>query len=320
MLLLQHLDIFKDEENNCFQVRDKQSFYTIEFDDAEKEAVFTQLVQWYKTTDPSTSFTVFLQTLKATYAPEKVIDVLDNLKEYGLLEEKFDESQIALSKLQIKNILCIGDATSPFLAFIQTNLKITALFAKVEILHYADIVAQENVLATALAAADFTVVDASVYHPYALECINAAAIALRKPWLHIGGVEENKVHIGPLFFAYETGCYHCLAARLQSHDEFFQHNQPYINYLSQEKKIAATENYELSPSLFYHIIYGMMLVEIVKFFDALAVPETWKNRLSLSMHTYGIEKQLLLKKPYCAVCKPQLTYATAPWLNKITLS
>lgn len=38
--MIQYFDVFKDEDNRCFQLRTKTNSYTLEFDDPQRENIF----------------------------------------------------------------------------------------------------------------------------------------------------------------------------------------------------------------------------------------------------------------------------------------
>ena len=163
---------------------------------------------------------------------------------------------------------------------------------------------------------DFFIVDADDWNPYYLEFINKEAIKNEKSWLLIRGITGNSASIGPIFSGRDTGCYCCLNSRIKSNLQFLSYFEPYEDYLKKNK--LSSKSFKPSP-LIYDIISSIAILEISKFINNWAVPETWRHLINFNIFTYETQKHFLLKQPFCPVCKPEIEYNPSPWLESVTL-
>ncbi len=315
--MIKELDIFKDNQNKCYQLRTKSNLFTIEFDDKEKEEIFLKIINEIKN-EPMLTLKGLRSKIQTDENKAKVIEVLGNLNEYGLLpvelRTKFKIEQFFPDKKQIKDIT--------FTIFGQDaladKLKIQAKkegYKKVKQYSY-DI--ETTDMESIIKNSDFLIVDANEWSPFYIEMINQIALKYNKPWLYIMGVYEGSLKIGPLFYGRETGCYNCLISRIKSNHEHPRFFESYELYLRGKKQKSKPDIIPGSDIL-YNIIANISMLEVMKFFEEWSLPVTWRAIIDIDIFTLELTKHILLKKPYCEVCKPELEYAISPWLEPITL-
>ncbi len=315
------MDIFKD--NDYYQVRTKSNVFTIKFDDAEKENIFLEIVsEINKKTDLSLKLLISRIHKKKNEA--KVIDVLEKLNEYKLLpfelasnlslDSKSDTYQYSSNIKQVKDVTLVVFGQDNLSEKIKLQAKKES-FKKVESYSYNQ---NRQDLKRIIKNSDFIIVDANEWSPYHIEIINQLALRYNKPWLYVIGVEKTSLKIGPLFYGEETGCYNCLISRLKSNHEYPAFLQSYENYL-RKNKTASKPDIIPNTDILYNIIANISLLEVVKFFEKWSLPVTWRAILDIDITTFNFTKHILLKKPFCEVCKPELEYAPSPWLEAVTL-
>ncbi|MBW8049874.1 MAG: TOMM precursor leader peptide-binding protein [Cytophagales bacterium] len=324
--MIEKFDIFKDNENNCFQLRTKTNSYALEFDDKEKENIFLKIVSSIqKKSDQS------LKQLKSKFGKNsnssKVMDVFHTLNEYGLLpigiSVEINEKGVASVKSSYtsdnKNLdqvilAVVGD--SDLSKNILESASILSL-NKIVRKNYHELNDSES-CEQLINESDFLIVDGNNWSPYHLELINELCLKNNKPWLYVGGLEEILIKIGPLFYGKETGCYNCLISRIKSnhgHPTFLNSYEIYLK----NNKIASKSDELPHSELFHGIVANIVLTEVVKFFEEWSLPVTWRTYISFNVINYEITRHALLKKPFCEICKPNLEYNPAPWLEAITL-
>lgn len=321
--MIDKFDVFKDETNNCFQLRTKSNAYALEFDDDEKEMIFLKVVNAIQE-KPS----VTIKQIKGLFEKDinpKVSEVLNTLNEYGFLpiptslelvgkdisEQTNDKDYNSLEKISI-GIIGEGELFETLLK--RSN---SIGFNKIIKRNYSELKNADDIEKLILNV-DFLIVDANHWSPFHLELINEIALKNEKPWLHIGGLEEISLKVGPLFFGKETGCYNCLISRLKSNHEYPEMLTAYEGYLH-ERKTASKPDVFPSLKIMYGLISDLVLLEIAKFYESWSLPLTWRTVLSFDIMTYQMSQHSLLKKPFCEVCKPELEYNPSPWLEAITL-
>lgn len=328
--MFKHLDIFYDDINRCYQVRTKASSYIIEFDNDGKYEIFEKLINLAQKDD--LTLQQIANKLNDQYEESEVMDVLVNLNEFGLLpiEETREMSGFNKSKdsftpkvgaresksLDELSILILGDSQlSPLL---ETTLEKQS-FKKIVHRRFDEIPqANGSTMTNLIAPFDFIVLDAVEWNPYYTEELNKAAIEQDKPWMFVGGLEEYKLKVGPIFFGKETGCYNCLIKRMKSNQDHLTYFSAYEKKLRENRQSAKPDRFPYLDA-YYGFISNMVLLELTKFFEMWTVPTLWKKFLSINALNYHTEEHHLLKVPFCEVCKPQLEYNPSPWLETITL-
>ncbi|MFA8434850.1 MAG: TOMM precursor leader peptide-binding protein [Marinifilaceae bacterium] len=323
--MIDKFDVFKDEGNNCFQLRTKSNAYALEFDDAEKEAIFLKVVEAIQS-KPGISMKQ-IKSLLASYPEPKTFEVLSTLNEYGFLPVPVSMELVGKEEAEQQT----GQSNSNS-ALTQITLGLVGQGDLFEIIakragslnpnklikRKYDELQDDASIEHLVAESDFLVVDASQWSPYHLELINRIALEQQKPWLYVGGLEEISLKVGPLFYGKETGCYNCLISRLKSNHEYPEMLTAYEGYL-RERKMGSKP--DLFPSL--EVLYGMVgdlvMLEVAKFYESWSLPLTWRTVLSFDVMSYQMTQHSLLKKPFCEVCKPELEYNPSPWLEAVTL-
>jgi len=316
--MIEKFDVFKDENNNCYQVRTKTQSYSIVFDNKEKEEIFTKVVNEI-TKKPNISLKKLKVKVENKKNKEKVLDVLKTLSDYGLItyslssdtETKKDSYQYATKEKEINSISIFGEDG------LAQELK---LLAKKESFEKVNTYSFEEKLdiEAAVKSSEFIIVSANEWAPYYIEKINTYALKYNKPWIYVGGVEEISIKIGPLFYGKETGCYNCLISRIKSNHEYPEYLQSYEDFL-RLKKTTSKPDIVPNISIIYSFIASLTMLEVMKFIEEWSLPVTWRTVISLNIFDYDLSKHTLLKMPFCKVCKPRLEYNPAPWLEEITL-
>ena len=321
--MIDKFDVFKDETNNCFQLRTKSNAYALEFDDVEKEMIFLKIVDAIQD-KPSINIKQIKGLFEKGIDP-KVSEVLNILNEYGFLpiptsmelvgkeisEQKNNKNYNALEKISL-GIIGEGEL------FETLSKRASSIsFDKITRRNYSELKNSKDIEKLILSV-DFIIVDANHWSPFHLELINKIALENEKPWLYVGGLEEISLKVGPLFFGKETGCYNCLISRLKSNHEYPEMLTAYEGYLH-ERKTASKPDLFPSLEIMYGLISDIVFLEIAKFYESWSLPLTWRTVLSFDIMTYQMGQHSLLKKPFCEVCKPELEYNPSPWLEAITL-
>lgn len=317
--MIHNYDIFKDEAHQCYQLRTKTQTYILEFDEKEKEEIFLEVVNELQN-KPNLSLKGLKSRLSKVHKDEaKVLEVLTILKEYQLLSyemmrEMDPESQkgnpVSKGAQDIKLAIIGNGSISDKLKKLAKNEK----FKSVKQFEYKSNLDIKSIIEEF----DFLLVDASHWSPYHLEQINKIALEANKPWLFIGGVEEMSLKVGPLFYGKETGCYECLMSRYKSVHDYPEYLISYESHLKENKKAGVKESIP-NLDIAENIIVNIAISEVLKYLDAWALPNTWRNIIEVNFMTLDTVHHTLLKKPYCETCKPELKYHTAPWLEPITL-
>ncbi len=318
--MLNQYDVFWDEDHNIYQVRTKTDVYALEFDSEDKKKLFERMVELISE-KPDIKLNKLLSTLKGEYEEFMIMDILNELKEYGLLSMDYYVDLAIKNKEpnnhedhKEKKILIIGeDAMMDLLK----NAFSAEGFENVECINHKAYTEKENKVF--LDNIDFCVVDGHNWNPVVLKSINKELIKRKKPWLYVKGLEGAEVKVGPIFLGGELGCYDCLRKRIQSNDELVPYNANYENYLIQNNKTGQPDKLPVYKSSL-NILANIVVVEVSKYLEFWSVPETIGNYISLNMVTYQTASHTLLKIPYCESCKPEIEYNLAPWLESVTLT
>ena len=330
-------DVFFDQANNCFQLRTKTNVYLIEFDDTEKSDIFGALVNMAKSN--GATIDKMVRSLKKQHPEEKVIEVLVTLGDYGLIpydpayrgengqngngqqtaeavtqqagntgERQFSEEKIIAifgeSALTRELQQCIGDA----------GFRGVKQYPVERMCRDSDFSALDDILDKT----DFVVADGTEWNPVFLDQLNRRALEKNKPWMYAGGIEGRQIKFGPIFYGRETGCYYCLSQRIKSNHEHGSYLNSYEQHLTASRSSARPDGLP-HATLFNRVIAALTTAEITKFFEHWHIPVTWRSYISMDISTYEVIKHHLLKVPYCDVCKPELLYNPAPWLESVAL-
>lgn len=337
-------DVFLDEANQCYQLRTKSNTYLIEFDEEAKRSIFSDLVEMNSQGSHTTEG--IIKTLKKKYDEALVIDVMASLVDYGLMP--FDPL-LGISREARMNDNGNGHANGSTPApnnqksedsknkIISTDAAVTvigkgqlpdtiarhlgwAAFRNIKQQEAEELTKDKSgrLLEDLIKKTDFFVVDGGAWNPYFLSVFNAKAIEFKKPWLYVGGIEGLQLKVGPLFYGKETGCYECLTNRVKSNHEHSKYLCTYETFLKDNQTSSRRDTLP-HEDVFNHIIAGFCTSEITKFFEHWHIPVTWKAYIAFDITTYETKRHRLLKVPYCEVCKPELLYNPAPWLESISL-
>ena len=315
--MLDNYDIFKDEDNGCYQIRSKTSTFAVVFDEEISETIFLRIVE-LSSQEKRFDFQKIRKELLSAFEEDKVLSVLHNLREVGLIP---DDTNISM-KEQSSEFRGISDSSlaiigSSGLTKVLKEVCESVKVKKLSVYEY-DMKDFKERIPQIFKENDFVIVDAHQWSPYHLEIINETAIGLNKPWLHISGVNEAYIEIGPLFYGKETGCYNCLMSRIKSNHAYPQYLTSYENYLRELKRPSVCIDI-YHENIIYSLIANFAIYEIIKFIEGWALPITWQSVVKINLYNYESSIHTLLKKPLCKVCKPDLKYNSAPWLDKITL-
>lgn len=329
--VFEHLDIFYDQVNRCYQIRTKSSSYIIEFDNDGKYDIFEDLIQYAQ--EGKLTLKQIKDKLQEKYEGPEVMDVLSNLNEFGLLpieetrelEELPDNKNSYATGVGTRESHSLEDVSVLVLGESELSTLIKERFEKhsfEQVVHRKfDEIPQANgsSMDVLIKPFDFIILDAVEWNPYYTEELNKAAIRHKKPWMFIGGLEEYKLKVGPIFHGRETGCYNCLIKRMKSNQDYVNYFSSYEDHLRERKKSARPDRFPYLEA-YYGLIANIAFLELTKFFEMWTVPTLWKKFLSINGLNFQTEEHNLLKVPFCEVCKPELEYNPAPWLETITLT
>jgi thiazole/oxazole-forming peptide maturase SagC family component len=317
-----NFDIFKDNKQNCYQLRTKTDSYTLEFDDKEREDIFLNIVSQLNQKNDLT-----LQKLKQKVQTKtnesKVIDVLNTLDKHHFLSSEISKELMGKDKKSENKYSSDVKKISDFVLSIfgqgELTNKISTQansenFKNVKTHLYSDKLDMQKIVLES----DFIIIDANEWSPFHIELINKFALKHNKPWLYVGGIEGTSIKIGPLFYGKETGCYNCLISRIKSNHEHPAFLISYEDYLKRNKQSSKPDIIP-SSDIIHNIIANLTLLEVVKFIETWSLPITWRSMISFDITNLTSLKHTLLKKPFCEVCKPKLEYNPSPWLEAITL-
>lgn len=307
--LIKNFDICKEYNSKVYQLRTKTDVFIIEFDDIDQENIFTEIFSFLK--QEGKECECLEERLKQNHDPSKVLSVLKMLNDYSLLSPNLESKNVNF-KHSNKALSIFGQgqiakevkriATEEHF---QTNIyPYKDIFSEIEI----DQIVQRS---------DFLIVDATEWSPFHIEIINSTSLKYSKPWLYIGGIENDVFKIGPLFYGKETGCYNCLIDRIKNNDEYSHHLKTYEQYLRNNKISSKPDIISVNHFPVYGIIANLAILDVISFFEDLSVPSTYRCLIEFNYLSLEIKRHELLKKPYCEVCKPRLQYNSAPWLETI---
>jgi bacteriocin biosynthesis cyclodehydratase domain-containing protein len=310
---IENFDIFKEKSSNQYQLRTKSDVFLIEFDDKEQENIFEDIISIVKK-EPKKKSLNFKKLLKQKHNESKVINVLKLLDSYSLIRYNYDHVEIAYPFLN-KNLSVFGQGET-------VNKLITIALDKgfrSNAYPYNEELDELNI-ETIIKNSDFLLVDASEWSPLHIEIINEKALKYNRPWIYIGGIENDIFKIGPLFYGKETGCYNCLINRIKNNAEHLTYLNSYENFLKRNQRGSKPNIVPSFYRIVYDIIANLTILEVMNFFEDCTIPPTYRCLIEINYMTLEVTKHELLKMPYCEICKPQLQYNNSPWLDSISLN
>ena len=317
--MLHSYDIFQDHKHGVYQIRTLNEVFTIEFVEKEERAIFEEVIEKYKANSKVTFQHVF-SSLSKKYDKDKVVFVLNQLKENQLIDDEELKDQIILwgkqdtthPKIKEARLGIIGQG--PIYQYLEEKSRSMGYhhITKTKVGDTPTLAAVEKTIEQS----DFFLVDANEWNPHLLEHINTVALAANKPWILIRGCNATNGSVGPLFYGKETGCYHCLMSRLKSQMEFLPYFEEYEKYLMKEKKAAKSDS---SFALLQELLAATAVFEMTKFITEYTIPEIYGAYLTVDMASYHFSKHTVLKSPGCPACKPSVDFDLAPWLEPVTL-
>jgi ribosomal protein S12 methylthiotransferase accessory factor len=128
-----------------------------------------------------------------------------------------------------------------------------------------------------------------------LETFNLEALDQKHPWMLVKPVGAE-LWIGPLFLPRETGCWACLAHRLQG-------ARKVENYLQEKKNVRGP--FPLPPAAFPSTIqtaYGIAVTEILKWLACGKNNEIEGQLISLNILSFSKNTHRLVQRPQCPCC------------------
>ena len=317
--MINSYDIFQDPKHGVYQIRTVNEVFTIEFIEEEERAIFEEVIEKYRANSRTTFASVF-SALNKKYDKEKVVFVLNQLKENQLISDDELKDQIVLwgeqdsthPKIKSARVGIIGQGSIYHYLEEKSRAMGYETITKTKIGDHPNLASVEKTIQQS----DIVLVDSNHWNPGLLEHINQVALAANKPWILIRGCNATNGSVGPLFYGKETGCYHCLISRLKSQMEFLPYFEEYEKYLRQEKKSAKSDR---SFALLQELLAATAVFEMTKFVTEYTIPELYGAYLTVDMATYRFDKHTVLKSPGCPACKPSVDFDLAPWLEPITL-
>ena len=319
-------DVFFDDSNQCYQVRTKMNTFVLDFDDEIKKEVFEKLL-----VTPKSKLALIHEKLTKEYEESKVLDVFNTLNEFGLLppeeyaclvnpseNEQATEGEFSqgLKSINDFNLLIIsqgafGDSLKELL--IKEEVKNIKLISQEDFANQSDEALDETI-----SNMDFCFMDSSNWNPVALSRLNTFSLKHHKPWLHIGGLEEINLKIGPLFLGDETGCYDCFSMRSKSNYEHVDFLNEYEKHLRVSKK-SSKQDVFIHENSMYAILANYAFLEFTKFAQMWYVPSTWKKLITINALSFETQSHDLLKVPFCETCNQKQQFNPAPWLEPISI-
>lgn len=305
--MFKKFDFFADKVNNCYQLRAGDLVYTVTFESERQKELFIEITDIVESS-PEIESEELLDQLSKIYDKEFILNLFSMLSDYDL------EDSPKSSKFKTENILILGGGT---MAAELRKIVGGDLFNKVT-WHSLDSKVDDDMFRSMVCNSSFVVVDSTKWSPYYIEMVNRLSLEYKIPWLSINGLSSTKVEIGPLFDGSSDGCYNCMNSRLKSNLHYPSHFESYETYLRNQKTGAKCLEYP-NDKLTAPIIAHLVLLELEKIIYQWKVPTTYRTVIRLDLLTLDIEKDQVLKRPYCEVCNPQLEYHEAPWLESVSL-
>ena len=142
---------------------------------------------------------------------------------------------------------------------------------------------------------DLTIILTDDYLQLELEKFNAEALQTQKPWMLVKPVGAV-VWVGPLFIPGQTGCWQCLAQRLQG-------NREVETAVGQQKGIAAPFPISLSMlPTHLQIALNLAATEVAKWIVQGKHPQLEGKLITLDLISLSMQHHVLVKRPQCPAC------------------
>jgi bacteriocin biosynthesis cyclodehydratase domain-containing protein len=128
-----------------------------------------------------------------------------------------------------------------------------------------------------------------------LQACNAEALRTGKPWLLVKPV-GREVWVGPLFRPGKTGCWECLAQRLQA-------NSPVASYLhGKNGHPRSVLNDRISTPAIQQIALGLAANAVASWIVRKELPELEGKVQTLDVPTWQLQSHVLVRVPFCPAC------------------
>lgn len=224
-------------------------------------------------------------------APQ-VLFALDHMEKRGWITEAHDVLDSAESAFWY---LLGADAARVPARLAQATVAVTAVgSADATPLHAA--LGQLNIRTTHdVAHAALHIVVTDDYLNPALDAVNRAALAQRRPWLPVT-LTGAQLWLGPLMLPGQTACWECLAQRLRHNrqiDHFIIHNSDHEAYIP--RPLAALP--ATAP-----IAAGMVATEVAKWLVQGQNRQLTNRLVTFNTVTSELEAHPVIKRPQCPAC------------------
>ena len=199
------------------------------------------------------------------YLPSELIILCDTLS----VATEEAEQQLRTTKVAVKNYSSI--ATSEFVSILES-------------LHIQ--VSDDGDIAVVLTD-DYLLED--------LELFNEEALQSQRPWMLVKPV-GTIVWIGPIFYPGKTGCWKCLAQRLQV-------NRPVESFIGKRKSLSTPSIISISAlSSIAQATLGIAATEVVKWIFQRGNKQLEGNIFTLDTISLQTRNHILVKRPQCPCC------------------
>jgi oxazoline/thiazoline synthase len=148
--------------------------------------------------------------------------------------------------------------------------------------------------------ADFTIVLTDDYLQPGLEPFNAHALYHQKPWMLVKPVGAV-LWVGPIFVPGQTGCWQCLAQRLQG-------NREVETAIAQQKGIV--DLFPVSRSVLpthFQIGLNLAAAEVAKWIVQGQHEQLENKVLTFDLTSLSMQSHILVKRSQCAACGEKAT-------------
>lgn len=336
-MLKKGYEIFEDKKHGIYQIRNGSDVISAEFTNEDERQIFNTIINGLTKQSPD-NLENLINTLHKEYSKEKIYNVINQLKDFDLLEEDHlyemfqRDLEVQLSFWSLNsgapNAISAKETQSRIkdakLLLLGNGLSLNLLEGKAKISGFENIYLfdisqklEEQVLVNLIKNSDFLIFDADRWNPYLLDLVNRTAIDHKKPWILFRGIENMKISIGPLFVGKETGCYNCLMSRIKSNLEFIPYFNEYEKHLINNKMLSQRQG---APIVLYDIAASICVFETIKYITEWTIPILYKNIMTINAMGFETKLHPFLKSPVCSVCSPNLEFNPAPWLEPVTLN
>lgn len=229
-----------------------------------------------------------VERLKAHKSLFGIYHALTNLESEGYLTEAVDIPTEVAAFWSLQGI-------EPGIAFSKlqdTRVSVTA-FGKVKT--ESIISALESLNIEVSNDGDFTVVLTDDYLQPGLAEFNSQSLLSQKSWMLVKPVGAT-IWVGPIFVPGQTGCWQCLAQRLQS-------NREVETVVGQQKGIA--DPFPISRSILpthFQIGLNLAAAEVAKWIAQGNHEQLEGKLLTLDLASLSMQHHVLVKRPQCPAC------------------